>query len=78
MLLVVLRLVQGLGAGAEYGGAALLLAEQRPDRRAFYGSFAACGVFVGIILSIGVFSILTSMLSKEALVSPGDGAFPIC
>lgn len=71
VLLVVLRLVQGLGAGAEYGGAALLLAEQRPDRRAFYGSFAACGVFVGIILSIGVFSILASALSKEALVSWG-------
>jgi MFS transporter, MHS family, shikimate and dehydroshikimate transport protein len=71
VLLVLLRLIQGLGAGAEYGGAALLLAEQRPERRAFYGSFAACGVFAGIILSIGVFSIVSSMLTREALLSWG-------
>ena len=71
VLLVILRLIQGLGAGAEYGGAALLLAEQRPERRAFYGSFAACGVFTGIILSIGVFSVVSSVLSKEALLAWG-------
>lgn len=71
VLLVVLRLVQGLGAGAEYGGAALLLSEQRPARRAFYGSFAACGVFLGLVFSIGVFSIVTAPLSREALLSWG-------
>jgi MFS transporter, MHS family, shikimate and dehydroshikimate transport protein len=71
VLLVVLRLVQGLGAGAEYGGAALLLAEQRPERRAFYGSFAAAGVFLGIVFSIGVFSLVTAPLSREALLSWG-------
>ena len=41
ILLVVLRIIQGLGAGAEYGGAALLLAEQNPNRRGFDGAFAA-------------------------------------
>jgi MFS family permease len=70
-LLVVLRLIQGLGAGAEYGGAALLLAEQRPERRAFYGSFAASGVFVGIVLSIGAFSVVTAPLSREAVLAWG-------
>ena len=71
VLLVLLRLLQGLGAGAEYGGAALLLAEQRPAHRAFYGSFAASGVFVGLVLSVGVFSMVTTPLSREALLSWG-------
>jgi len=69
--LVVLRLVQGLGAGAEYGGAALLLAEQNPNRRGFYGAFAASGVFTGIVLSLGVFSLVTAPLSQESLLSWG-------
>jgi MHS family shikimate/dehydroshikimate transporter-like MFS transporter len=69
--LVVLRLIQGLGAGAEYGGAALLLAEQNPNRRGFYGAFAACGVFTGIVLSLGVFSLVTAPLSQESLLSWG-------
>ena len=68
-LLVALRLVQGLGA--EYGGAALLLAEQRPKHRAFYGSFAASGVFVGIVLSIGAFSLVTASLSRDAVLAWG-------
>jgi MFS transporter, MHS family, shikimate and dehydroshikimate transport protein len=71
ILLVLLRLFQGLGAGAEYGGAALLLVEQRPAHRGFYGSFAASGVFVGLVLSVGVFSIVTTPLSQEALLSWG-------
>lgn len=69
--LVILRLAQGLGAGAEYGGAALLLAEQNPSRRGFYGSFAASGVFIGVVLSLGVFSLVTAPLSQEALLSWG-------
>jgi MFS transporter, MHS family, shikimate and dehydroshikimate transport protein len=69
--LVLLRLIQGLGAGAEYGGAALLLAEQNPRRRGFYGAFAASGVFVGIALSLGVFSLVTSAMSQETLLSWG-------
>jgi MHS family shikimate/dehydroshikimate transporter-like MFS transporter len=69
--LVLLRLIQGLGAGAEYGGAALLLAEQNPRRRGFYGAFAASGVFVGIALSLGIFSLVTSAMSQETLLSWG-------
>jgi MFS family permease len=69
--LVLLRLIQGLGAGAEYGGAALLLAEQNPERRGFYGGFAASGVFVGIVLSLGAFSLITAPLSQESLLSWG-------
>ncbi|MDA9440349.1 MFS transporter [Bradyrhizobium sp. CCBAU 51745] len=71
IVLVVLRLIQGLGAGAEYGGAALLLAEQNPARRGFYGAFAASGVFVGIVLSLGVFSLVTADMSQATLLSWG-------
>jgi MHS family shikimate/dehydroshikimate transporter-like MFS transporter len=71
VLLVFLRLLQGLGAGAEYGGAALMLAEQNPARRGFYGSFAASGVFIGVVLSLGIFSAVTTPLSREAFLSWG-------
>lgn len=71
IILVVLRFLQGLGAGAEYGGAALLLAEQNPNRRAFYGSFAASGVFIGIALSLGVFGLVTASMPQETLLSWG-------
>ncbi len=71
VMLVVLRFLQGLGAGAEYGGAALLLAEQNPSRRGFYGSFAASGVFIGIALSLGVFALVTALMSQETLLDWG-------
>lgn len=71
LMLVMLRFLQGLGAGAEYAGAALLLAEQNPSRRGFYGSFAASGVFLGIALSLAVFSLVTGFISEEALLGWG-------
>lgn len=71
VLLVLLRLIQGLGAGAEFGGAALFLAEQRPNQRGFYGAFPASGVFVGLLLSLGVFSIVTTWLSHDQFLSWG-------
>ena len=44
ILLVVARLVQGLGVGAQWGGAALLLTEHAPvERRGFYGSLVQTG-----------------------------------
>ncbi len=45
ILLVVLRLVQGFGAGAEYGGAVILAVEYAPPgKRGLYGAFAPVGV----------------------------------
>jgi MFS transporter, MHS family, shikimate and dehydroshikimate transport protein len=71
ILLVFLRLIQGLGAGAEYGGAALLLAEQNPGRRGFFGAFAASGVFIGIALSLGVFTLVTGSMAQTTLLNWG-------
>jgi MFS transporter, MHS family, shikimate and dehydroshikimate transport protein len=57
VLLVVLRLVQGLGAGAEYGGAVLFAVEHAPaQRRGLWGSFAPLGVTLGNLLATGVFA----------------------
>ncbi len=71
ILLVVLRLIQGFGAGAEYGGAVILAVEYAPPgKRGFYGSFAPIGVTLGILLAQGVFA-LFALLPKEDFLSWG-------
>ena len=71
VLLVGMRLIQGLGAGAEYGGAVILAVEYAPEgRRGFFGSFAPMGVTIGNLLAAGVFGLVT-MLSKEQLLAWG-------
>ncbi|HEV7501964.1 MAG TPA: MFS transporter, partial [Vicinamibacteria bacterium] len=55
VLLVTLRLVQGLALGGEYGGAATYVAEHVPDdRRGFYTSFIQTTATIGFFLSLGV------------------------
>jgi MFS family permease len=70
-LLVALRVVQGLGAGAEYGGAVIFLVENAPAKhRGFWGSFAPLGVSVGNLLAAGAFALVT-LLPREDLMSWG-------
>jgi metabolite-proton symporter len=67
-LLVLLRLVQGFGAGAEYGGAVIMAVEHAPPgRRGLYGSFAPMGVTVGILLANGVFALFASLPQEQFL-----------
>lgn len=67
-LLVLLRLVQGFGAGAEYGGAVLLAVEHAPPgRRGFYGSWAPVGVTVGNLAAAGVFALVAAMPKEDFL-----------
>lgn len=67
-LLVLLRLVQGFGAGAEYGGAVLLAVEHAPPgKRGFYGSWAPIGVTVGNMAAVGVFALMTTMPKEDFL-----------
>ncbi len=55
ILLVVLRLAQGLALGGEYGGAATYVAEHVPDhRRGFYTSFIQTTATLGFFVSLGV------------------------
>src|SRR6185436_18891475 len=71
LLLVAMRFVQGLGAGAEYGGAVIYLVENAPPQhRGFWGSFAPLGVSVGNLLAAAAFALLT-MLPKEDLMTWG-------
>ena len=70
-LLVLLRLVQGFGAGAEYGGAVILAVEYAPPgQRGRYGSFAPIGVTAGNLLAMAVFALVSS-LDRNAFVSWG-------
>jgi MFS family permease len=70
-LLVALRVVQGLGAGAEYGGAVIFLVENAPARhRGFWGSFAPLGVSIGNLLAAGAFALVT-LLPRDDLMAWG-------
>ncbi len=68
VLLVVLRLVQGIAAGGEWGGAALYGIESAPPRkRAFYGSFTGAGISIGGLLAIGVFGLVNTLFPAAML-----------
>jgi len=71
-LLILLRIIQGLGVGAQWGGAALLLTEHAPvQRRGFYGSFVQVGAIGGAILGTLVYLIITSSMADPAFESWG-------
>ena len=63
VLLVVLRFIQGIAVGGEWGGAVLMAGEHSPDqnKRTFFASFAQLGSPAGLILSMVMFKIVTSM-----------------
>lgn len=72
IILIVLRLVQGLGIGGEWGGAVLLAVEYAPkERRGFYGAFPQMGVTIGMFLGSGALSFITSIVSPESFVAWG-------
>src|SRR3954463_8327391 len=67
IVLVLLRVLQGLALGGEYGGAAIYVAEHAPrNKRGFYTSFIQAGVIGGFLLSVMV------VLISEAFVDKGD------
>lgn len=69
VLLVILRLVQGLGLGGEWGGAVLMVAESSPaNRRGFYGGLVQLGNPVGRLLATAVFAI-TAYASAQSFLS---------
>lgn len=72
IILIILRLLQGLALGGEYGGAATYVAEHAPqNRRGFYTSWiqttATMGLFLSLILILGI----RSALGEEAFLSWG-------
>jgi metabolite-proton symporter len=72
ILLVVLRIVQGLGLGGEWGGAVLMSLEHgQPDRRGWNASWPQVGVPAGNLLAAGVLGIMSAFLSDAAFESWG-------
>jgi MFS family permease len=72
ILLIALRLIQGLSLGGEWGGAVLLATEHAtPKRHAFAAAFPQLGSPIGSILAAALFLLMTSTLSPEAMVEWG-------
>ncbi|MBB2939390.1 MHS family proline/betaine transporter-like MFS transporter [Amycolatopsis bartoniae] len=72
LLLLVLRVVQGMVAGGEYVGAVAFVVEwAEPRRRAYYTSFASNSCFFGILAGAGVAALMSAVLSDAALHSWG-------
>lgn len=67
ILLVLLRIIQGISAGGEWGGAALMAVEHSPARRrGLSGTYPQLGVPLGMLLASGVFALMTGV------IAPGD------
>lgn len=73
ILLLVLRILQGISAGGEWGGAVLMAVEHAPaDRRARAGSYPQLGVPLGMLLASAVTALMTGVISPgEAFVAWG-------
>ena len=72
ILLLFLRLLQGIGLGGEWGGAVLMAFEYAPrTQRGFYASFPQVGLAIGLSLATAVVALLTYTLSAEAFLSWG-------
>ena len=72
VLLVVLRILQGLSAGGEWGGAALLAVEHAPPgQRGKFGVYPQLGAPAGMILAIGSITLLSVALPEEAFLAWG-------
>ncbi|MDD1478736.1 MFS transporter [Arthrobacter sp. H16F315] len=71
VLLVILRFIQGLAVGGEWGGAVLMAVEHAPEeKKTFYGGIVQAGNPAGALLATGAFSILT-LNGKEFLLEWG-------
>ncbi|MDX6304357.1 MAG: hypothetical protein QOI77_1326 [Blastocatellia bacterium] len=66
IILLLIRVLQGLALGGEYGGAAVYVAEHVPDkRRGFYTSFIQITATLGLFVSLAVILIIQNTMSKE-------------
>jgi MFS family permease len=67
IILLAIRVLQGLALGGEYGGAAVYVAEHVPDhKRGFYTSFIQITATLGLFLSLAVILTLQNLMSKES------------
>ncbi|OCO99754.1 MULTISPECIES: MFS transporter [unclassified Ensifer] len=72
ILLIVLRMLQGLALGGEYGGAATYVAEHAPNgRRGYFTSWIQTTATLGLFLSLVVILLVQFALGKEAFAAWG-------
>ena len=72
IILVLLRLLQGLALGGEYGGAAVYVAEHAPDgKRGYYTSYIQTTATLGLFLSLAVILIVRALVGEDAFKAWG-------
>jgi MFS family permease len=72
IILLLIRILQGLALGGEYGGAAVYVAEHVPDsKRGFYTSFIQITATLGLFVSLAVILVVQNFMTKEAFSSWG-------
>ena len=72
IILVLLRMLQGLALGGEYGGAAVYVAEHVPDsRRGYYTSFIQTTASLGLFISLVVILVTSRLLGTEQFAAWG-------
>ncbi len=72
LLLLLLRVLQGIGLGGEWGGAVLMAYEYAPkEERGFYASLPQIGLAIGLCMASGVVALLSSLLNDEQFLAWG-------
>jgi len=72
VILLLIRILQGLALGGEYGGAAVYVAEHVPDeRRGFYTSFIQITATLGLFMSLAVILLVQNAMSRESFSNWG-------
>lgn len=72
VLIIIFRVMQGIGVSGEWGGAVLVAVEHAPPgKRGFYGSFPQVGLAFGLLMATGSFALVSSLLTREQLVDWG-------
>ncbi len=72
LLLLLLRLLQGIGLGGEWGGAVLMSFEYAPrEKRGFYACIPQMGLAIGLSLATAMVASLTHFLSDDAFLAWG-------
>ena len=70
--LIVLRLLQGIGIGGEYGGGMTMTVEHAPaDRRGFFSSLVHIGVPAGFLIPIALLGVLSAYMNEDDFLSWG-------
>lgn len=74
IIVLVLRLLQGLALGGEYGGAATYVAEHAPvDKRGYYTSWIQTTATLGLFLALGVILLVKSNMPDASFVAEWGG-----